>query len=235
MRLISEIIEQEIINKLDNTLRVESFSQVANSEQVVTFCNVKWIKLYEFAYVNGVELQVKSIDGNEVTFTITSQSINYQTLVTIKKPLFFNGTLSNTKYEWSKYLNDDGINSERSKLPFIWLVSPTDEITNGFEQGSTRTSQCKLWFIHWSDWNLLNIDRQDEAVKPLYALMDEFQRTILRNASFFKGFNSFTTRDFPKFGTESQNGIEKQIFDSTLSAVEFDVNLEIFARYCENC
>lgn len=235
MKLISDIIEQEIINKLDNQLRVESFSAVANNEQTVTFCDIKWLKLYEFVTVNNVKLIVKSITNNTVVFKITTQSINYSTLVLIQKPLFFNGTLSNTKYEWSKYLNDFGVNSERDKLPFIWLVSPTDEITNGYDQGSTRTATCKLWFVHWSDWNLLNIDRQNEAIRPLYSLVNAFQQAIVKNGSMFKGFNQYTTRDFPKFGVENTNGIEKQIFDSTLSAVEFDVNLEIFARYCENC
>lgn len=235
MKLISDIIEQEIINKLDNQLRVESFSAVANNEQTVTFCDIKWLKLYDFVYANNIKVDIQSIDGNTVVFAITTQSIDYQTLVLLQKPIFFNGTLSNTKYEWTKYLNDDGINSERDKLPFIWLVSPTDEITNGYEQGSLRTATCKLWFVHWSDWNLLNIDRQNEAIRPLYALVNAFQQSIVRNASVFKGFNQYTTRDFPKFGVENANGIEKQIFDSTLSAVEFDVNLEIFARYCENC
>lgn len=231
MKLISDIVREEIIDKLDNVLEIVSVGTVAQGKQYVTFSCIKWLKLYDHAIVNGLNYSIDSINGNTVTFLITNVNvaITNNSVVLVKKPLLFNGTLSNTKLEWSKFDT-----KERNKLPFIWLVSPTDETDNAINS-TTLNYQLKLWFVHWSDWNKLNADRQDEAIRPLKVLEKYFKEAIKNNASVFNSFTNQTTRDFPKFGTLGTNGIEKTIFDSTLSALEFDISLEIFKRYCLKC
>lgn len=238
--LVSEIIEQQIINQLDNFLEAIEFGE-HNPEtglQNVTFCDLKWLKLYlDRLMINGNPYKVKAINGTVVTILVGDEPLVGDEVFTLPLPMFLNGTLSNTKWEWSKYVDPTTkVNAERDKLPFIWLVSPTEERVDSYDQGGGVTVAAKLWFVHWSDWSKLNIDRQDEAIKPLIALQREFMNTMLRFSYIFEGSSlDYSRRDFPKFGTENENGIDKAMFDSTLSAVELDVNFKVISRYCENC
>ena len=238
--LVSEIIEQDIINKMDNVLGALAFGEhdPETGLQDVDFCNIKWLKLYlDRLLINGNPHKVKAVNGTVVTILVGDEPLIGDEVFTLPLPMFLNGTLSNTKWEWNKYVDPTTkVNSERDKLPFIWLVSPTEERIDSYDLGSSTTVVAKLWFVHWSDWKKLNIDRQDEAIKPLIALQKEFIATMLRFSYIFDGRSlSYSTRDFPKFGTENENGIDKAMFDSTLSAVELDMNFKLLNRYCENC
>lgn len=238
--LVSEIIEQEIINQMDNFLEAVAFGphDPETGLQDVTFCNIKWLKLYlDRLQINTVSFQVKAVSGNTATILVGDEPLLENEIFALPLPMFLNGTLSNTKWEWNKYVDPvTKINSERDRLPFIWLVSPTEERIDSYDQGQSTTVVSKLWFVHWSDWTKLNIDRQDEAIKPLIALQKEFINAMLRRSYVFDGRSlNYSRRDFPKFGTENENGIAKGLFDSTLSAVELDVNFKLLNRYCENC
>lgn len=240
MKLISEQIQAFVIDKLDNSLKaveVGIFDDV-NMQQSITFCDAKWLKLYlDRLLINGVPHKIVEVIS-EVQFVVqTDVELTILEIYSIPKPLLLNGTLSNTKWEWNKYVDPTSKqNKEREKLPFIWLISPTEEKISDYGSGNTKTVVGKFWFVHWSDWKKLNVDRQDEAIKPLIALTNEFINTMLRNGHIFVGESlSYSRRDFPKFGTENETGIEKALFDSTLSAVEIDMNFQMFNRYCENC
>lgn len=230
--LIRDIIQTNIVNKLDNRLYIESIDSINSGLQTITFCSVKWFKLYNYIYVDGYKVSATLISNNRLSLILPTvlPPINYNTVITIQKPLLFDGTLSNTRVEWAKYSD-----SERDKLPFIWLVSPTETNTANDNGQGLSTAILKLWFIHWSDWTKLNADRQNEAVRPLYALYREFMNTINRNTHIFEGYDNVSDRDFPKLGVLGANGVEKTVFDSTLSAVEVDLNLRIFKRYCDFC
>lgn len=232
MTLIRDIIQDHIINKLDVSLSIVAVGSVSEGKQSVTFCNIKWLKLYESVNVAQLVYMVDSINGNTVIFNIPTgaPAFTLNTVPTLNRPLLFDGTLSNTKFEWAKFDN-----SERNKLPFIWLVSPTETQTDNIQGSGTKTAVLKLWFIHWSDWSKLNADRQNEAVRPLYALVKEFTKTINRISYVFEGYDTAIDRDFPKLATRGENGGEATLFDSTLSGVELDINVKIFHRYCENC
>ena len=230
--LIRDIIQEHIINDLDNRLTVLSVGGVTSGQQSVEFCNIKWIKLYGFVTVGSTQYQVVSITGRTVLFAIPTGGAPFtlNSDVRINRPLLFDGTLSNTRVEWSEY----DVN-ERDKLPFIWLVSPTETNTANDNGQGLKTAVLKLWFIHWSDWSLLNADRQNEAVRPLYALYYEFMKTINRNTHIFEGYDNVSDRDFPKLGVLGANGVEKTVFDSTLSAIEVDLNVRIFKSCCDFC
>lgn len=238
MKLISEIIQEEIIDKLDNSLEIVSLEEPVTVgdlvTQEVTFCCLKWLKLYNQAFNSETEepFKVYSISGKTVKFELIegNNAIELNTPLAIKKPILFNGTLLNTQLEWTKLTLD-----EREKLPFIWLESPTPETFGNDETGIARTSACRLWFVHWSDWQLLNANRQAEAIKPLSSLVEEFIATIDRNTIYFAGYDNFLMRDFPKFGTQAPNGAERSILSATLSALGVDISVKILKRYCENC
>lgn len=227
--LISNQIQNHVVARLDNSVKIIAVSAVVDDKQTVTFSCLKWMKLFAFVNNGSTPVLIDSYFNNEVTFSIEepSQEFFKASIVTIPRPIFLNGTLSNTKFEWNKFELD-----ERNKLPFIWLVSPTQEVVN---RHLTKRSQLRLWFVHWSDWSKLNVDRQSEAIEPLMMLVKEFVNTIERQGNIFESYDNYTLKDFPKFGTETPNGIDKVIFDSTLSAIEMNIDVNIFVNCCTNC
>lgn len=232
-RLISEIIEEEVIDKMDLSLIVTDFEPATGSPltQRVKFCSNRWLKLFSCVVIDGNEIAATVEDDGYVTLAIgaTVPAVNFNTVITLKKPYYFVGTLLNTKLEWAKFST-----SEKKKLPFIWLVKPTSETFNDAQAGIERTSDVEAWFVHWSDWSKLNAYREEEAVKPLMALLDAFIKAIVDNP-LFDEYDNYVIKDFPKFGTETPNGSANTVFDSTLSAVKLNLSLLIFAHDCANC
>jgi hypothetical protein len=231
MRLLSDIIEAEVVDKLDNRVKVNSAGvwDSVTKTQVVTLCNEKWLKLYGFVYNTlGTRLEVVSYNQNgTITLSVPDapNAVAKGQNLTINRPVFFHGTWYNTTEEWIKFSED-----ERDKLPFIWLVYPVDEQFNEPQNAVERQSPARLVFVHWSDWlNSTNNDRMQDSVKPLTALVSEFIATIDRNRAIFRERQGFRMKSYPKFGTETERGIVA-VFDSTLSAVEVDVNLSIFHK-----
>lgn len=230
MELVSDVIANDLLPNIDNVLTIVDFLPVnANDVQPVKFkCN-KWVDLFGFVYNNGVPVQVIGKNDGYINFEIgsPSQEFTADSIVTLKIPLFLNGTLSNTKEEWNRFELD-----EREKLPFVWLVSPTYQKSNQY--ANYFTANLDLWFVHWSDWEKLNKDRQDEALRPLLAFVGAFMEVFTTNKEKFKEYSMINSADYPKFGTESSRGIEKQIFDSTLSAIHLQIDASIKNK-CKNC
>lgn len=225
--MITDIVEDEIINKLDNTLKVISASAVVNNVQTLTFCNIKWLELYK-VFVGGLE--VVSISGNSVSVT-TSTPIQVGAILEIPRPVFFHGTPLNTVQEWHEFSTN-----EKDKLPFIWLVTPTDENYQDRKSTIERISNCKLFFVHWSNWLELNQNRVNETIKPLHELVDAFLNKTNNNPSVFDRLsNNGRRKEYPKFGRETQKGIEEVIMNSTLGAISLDIELRIKKSYICEC
>jgi hypothetical protein len=220
MVLASNIVEKMIVDKLDLKLTVKTIN-----DQEVTFKCLKWFKLYGFVIYNNEQLTPTEIDGNTLTF---DTEYTFTNAFSLKKPLFLCGTLSNTKEEWNRFESN-----ERKKLPFIWLVSPTRSSKQN-DRTTPIDLDLSLWFVHWSDWSKLNKDRQDEAIKPLLVLVNAFLEVIETDKNTFLSYSGLDSSDFPKFGTTNKDGIEKKLFDSTLSAIELTMNLKVNAENC-NC
>lgn len=216
-----DLVQFDIINKFDNILKV-----VSVNGQEVTFKCLKWFNLYGFVIFNDSELKPISRNENTLTFD-TENEFTRSSLFTLKLPLFLDGTLSNTKMEWDKFEKH-----ERKKLPFIWLTSPT-QISKDKTESTILNYDLNLWFVYWSDWTKLNIDRQNEAIKPLSILVDAFLKTI-ENNQVFESYSSVQILDFPKFGTVENESINKSIFNSTLSGIELKVNVRAYNNEC-NC
>lgn len=242
-RLISDIVQTEIIDKLDGKLKLTEVLpyDLVSGTQLVKFCTPKWLALYNFACLDNDEAKRMAITGPDENGYYAVQVSEPNNLpafgelttlsnLALKNPLLFVGTLKNTKVEWAKFSLD-----EKEKLPFIWLTKPTAETFNGNNSSIERTSNLVLWFVHWSDWTKLNADREDEAVKPLFELVEYFTKAITKNTATFKDFDNFETQDYPKLATESPNGVENMVFDSTLSGVSVNISVDILVKNCNNC
>lgn len=225
--LIVDYIQTGVLDKMNTEVQIVEAGPVINGLQIVRFNCMKWMKLFDTFYVNGGEVLIVNYLSNFVQIETPSPGLPVGTICNLKKPILLNGTLSNTKEEWNRFELD-----ERSKLPFIWLVSPT-KIETDDQNSPFVTAQIDLWFVHWSDWSKLNKDRQDETLRPLYSFINAFFKAIKKNKLSFIKYSNLVMNDFPKFGTQDKNGIDKVIFDSTLSAVSTGFRLEV--RKKEKC
>lgn len=228
-RLISDIVEVEILNEMDTTLTVTAFDAVVAGTQRVKFCSPKWLALFWRVNVGAESFAVSGPDVDGYYTLTTDTSVGFNTQIDLPLPQFFCGTLLNTKLEWARFSR-----KEKEKLPFVWLASPTIEVFGGDSSPDSRNSDLDLWFVHYSDWGKLNADREDEAVKPLFSLLEAFTKALVANP-LFESFTGPTTKDFPKFATETPQGAQDVVFDSTLSAVNAKINVSIFAKGCLNC
>jgi hypothetical protein len=235
MRLIKDIVHDEIVSKIDNKLKVKTAGawDSVNETQVITVCNEKWLRLYDFLFNDsGTRLNVLSYNNDgTITLTVTdaTDAVSRGEFVTINRPHFFHGTLYSTTEEWEKFADH-----ERDKLPFIWLVYHIDEDFKEPQNAVERTSPLRLVFVHWSDWvGMTNEQRMDGFVKPLTAAVDEFIHAIDSNRAVFKERSGFRVKTMPKFGIDSANGTTNTVFNSTLCAIELNINLEIFKE--NNC
>jgi hypothetical protein len=225
--LITDIVEQEIVNKLDNLLKVIRASAVVNDVQTLEFCDIKWLELYN-EFTNG--LQVVSVSGNSVDVA-TSTPITVGTILEIQRPLFLDGTPLNTVQEWHEFNPN-----EKEKLPFIWLVTAVDDGYQNRTSAIERIVNCQIFFVHWSNWLELNQNRVNDTIRPLHKVIDAFANKVNNNPPVFDRLsNNGTRREYPKFGRETNEGIEEVIMNSTLGAIRYNVELRIKRNYICEC
>lgn len=233
MQDIDKIVENEIIDKINTSIKVKTAGAVNNMAQTVTFCNQKYLRLFDVLVdkVLDIPYLVLSNDGYNVVIQITNdmEPIKKGAILDIPKPFYHRGTPRALNSEWSQ-ISDD----ERDKLPGVWLLNPIDE-TFLLKNDVERTAEIMLFIM--CSANLeddVTEDLREKNVFPMLQMAKEIERAIASNPKFFNRLETYKTRDYSVFGTENTNGMIKQIIDSKLSAVSMGFSLEILKGNC-NC
>jgi hypothetical protein len=220
MVTVGNIIENRIVSKMENVLEIVSFTNETDGFSYVIFEDLKYIRLYKYILINDEQYEFSIIDNHTLRI---EGSVNFNTEIKLPIPPFFQGTLSNTKFEWERFSN-----KEADKLPFIWLNSPEDERIDISGNGGTSEVQIEVWFVHHSNWKKKNSDRINESIEPLRSLVREFMRKVDHR---FPPYDNFSLRNFPKFVDEQNN---KLVFSSELSAVQLNMNIRFYPYNCTN-
>lgn len=233
MRDIYEIVQTEIFDKIDNTIKIESVSVPSSGNQNVYFCKNKWIRVNQVVKDSlNREYKITSIaqDG-EVTLKLPNgvTSIVKRTIFTIKEPIFLFGTKINANNEY-KLKGPDS----RLKLPLCWLVESISETEYSIKESKERDSSVRFYFLDDNNPNqYLTNDYRLNVVAPMIALKDEVKRVIESNV-LFELPNSYSIRTITRFGTEQEQGAFENILDENLSGVELSVTLPIY-KSGKNC
>ena len=230
---IDKIVENEIIAKINTAIKVKTASTVVDGEQTLTFCNQKFLRLFDVLVdkVLDISYLVLSNDGSNVVVQITDDMnpIERGAILDIPKPFYHRGTPRALNSEWSQISND-----ERNKLPGVWLLNPIDEVFS-LKNDVERTAEIMLFIMCSADLKHdVTEDLREKNVFPMLQLAKEIERSIASNPKFFNRLESYKTRDYSIFGTENTNGMIKQIIDSELSALSMGFSLEILKDNC-NC
>jgi hypothetical protein len=216
---IVDIVEGQIVNKINNQLTVNSFVG-----GVITVCDLKWARVNKTLTDSASnDYLIQSIDDETKEITLTTAYIGTIGTVYLEIPLYVHGTPKTTNIEWTKLTNN-----ELAKVPFIWLVEPVSERVFGNDSSVERESELRVLFCDNRDgaqWT--NGDIHAERSKTLYEMIEAFVEAIQKNP-IFKRYTDFSTRNLTKLGTENAQGFEKNVIDAELTAIELRLTLPIY-------
>ena len=221
---ITKIVKEEIIDKMDVTINVTSING-----NVLSICDFKWIRLGTvFKDDLGKEYTVTKVDAG--TITITSVHTFTGSKLHLKPPYFFVGTPIATNSEWTSFNND-----ERKKVPFAWMLEPTNEVLKGEQSDLERESSIHIVFLDSNDivsWR--TDDTHKNRLQGLFNMVSDFRKAIIDNP-LFDDVDDMRLKNFTKFGKETASGVENNIIDANLTGVEMRVTLKILKQNSCKC
>lgn len=214
----------EIVADIDKTIQV---SRVEGAELITPklfVCDFKWLKIGSIILDDQDRPATVTQFGEnwivvekEDPFVWTSK---YFTIV--QDIYYFKGSPLATNREWQNYAR-----LESGKVPFVWLVSPTTEVFYNNGQALERESDLRLFFLDITSPNYTVQQHHDNVIKYLNAWIDGFLDAINKNRRDFERFDSYTLKEISRFGVETPQGVENNIIDSNLSAIELRFTLPI--------
>ncbi len=221
MKDIINIVQDEIIDKMDLTITVDSFIG-----GVLTVCNVKWARIGMIVTDGSLnDYTVTAVDYDLSTITVSPNGayVFSGTTLTLIRHYFFVGTPIATNKEWKSFNRD-----ERKKVPFAWMLEPTSESFKSEQDTLERESSLIMIFLDSNNieqW--ITTQTHSERLQALYNMVEEFVNTIKRNALFYSEDLEFDTKNFTKFGRETSSGMDSNIIDANLTGIELRLTLSV--------
>jgi len=227
MKDIFDIVKDEIIDKIDLTVKVVSVSNVG-SIFTIELCDNKWVRVNQYLNNGAHNWLITAINSNGIitaTKPTGSSNITKRQILTIKEPTFMSGTKLAVNSEWLSLTND-----MRNKLPLIWLLESIEEQEFGIKSSIERKSKVRVLFLDDNNPKQYLIkDYRKNVVSPMLGLKDSFVDAINKNL-IFDYIESWSSKPFTRFGTENENGYLNNILDADLSGVQLDISLPIYKR-----
>jgi hypothetical protein len=224
MRDISVLFE-EIVNKIDTSIEVSSYS----SKRFYT-CNTKWIRPGKIIFGKTSS----DADASSVVTSVVKDTyfeIESATLVkSVRCPLPFpiTGTKLATNIEFEK--KDKNM---LNKTPLVWLLENHSEKLYGLEASLERDLEMTILFLDETDvLNYYTKDHRLQVSEPMIALQEEFEK-VINNFALYKRLNSFNRKVFSRFGTETENGMYKNILDANLSGTIITYTVSKYKDACK--
>lgn len=234
MRDIYDLVQEEIFDKINLSVKVVSATALSGGTQNIEFCNSKWVRVGQY-----VE------DSSSKKWKVTA--ISSLGVVTLKKPTGATDivakntlTLISPKFLFGTHTSaNNELTIKRQKtndvLPLIWLVENIGEVEYGKQSTIERDSSLRLFFLDDIDpSNGLNEDFRKNVVSPMLNLKDEFLRVVNANP-IFKEYSSVDIRTITRFGNEKEKGVFENILNDNLSGVELRITLNIYKKNKCNC
>jgi hypothetical protein len=148
----------------------------------------------------------------------------------VRCPLPFEivGTKIFTNIEWTK-----ADRNLLNKTPLIWLLENHTEKVYGDEASLERDIRMKVLFLDETDiTNYSTSDHREQVVEPMLSLQEEFVK-VINNKPIYKRLKDFNRDTFSRFGTETENGMLKNILDANLSGIIIDFSVSKFKEPCK--
>lgn len=228
MRDIYDIVQEEIFDKINVSVKVVSASALSGGNQTIEVCYNKWIRVGHYLTdINDKKWLIQSVteSGIVVKKPTGATNIAINDTLSITSPKFLFGTRKSANAEYSK----------NRSLPIIWLVENIREKEYNYGSSIERESQLRFYFLDENNPNqYTNEDYRKNVVTPMYGLKDEFLRVVNTN-KIFKTFDSVDIRPITRFGNESEKGMLENILNDNLSGLELNITLGVYRRKKCNC
>lgn len=214
----------EIVADIDKTVKVGKTYFPENREFRMDVCSLKWLKIGSVILDNqNRPSTVTQIGENYIVVHKDDPFVWTSKYFTIVQDIYyFKGSPLATNQEWKFFEKD-----ETDKVPFVWLVSPTTEVFYNNGQANERESDLRLFFLDITSPTYTVQQHHDNVIKYLNAWIDAFLEVINKNRRDFGRFDSYTLKEISRFGVETPQGVENNIIDSNLSAIELRFTLPI--------
>ena len=218
------ILVKNLVNQIDSkvTGSYDSINMRFNT------CDTKWAMIGK---------SVTDEFGNSMAITEIEQDawvkltdIPQGTFINLPTPFFINGTKIATNNEWTKTTTNIA-----NKTPLVWLLEVFTEEVFSNESPLEIETEIRLFFL--DETNILQNWTQDHRqtrVVPLVKLSEAFVEIIKKN-KIYKRPSQYMRKTFSRFGTETENGMLKNILDANLSGVELQIELKKYKENCKNC
>lgn len=232
MRDIFDIFKTEIVDRIDNTVKVLTVTNVATTF-TVTLCNNKWVRVGQYLTdADNKQWRITEIsEAGVITCTkpTGANDIVKRDILTIKEPVPLYGTNKTANADYIKLSNDS-----RLKLPLVWIVENVTEEEYGLMQSLERRSDIRVYFLDDNNpKQYATLDYRRNVVTPMLGLKDSFIDAVKGNR-LFDTLDSWRIRPITRLGNEDEKGVFENILSENLSGVELRITLPIFKLNC-NC
>lgn len=224
MRDISVLFE-EIVDKIDTSIEVNSYS----NKRFYT-CNTKWIRVGKIVFgKTSTDADTSSV----VTAVVKDTYFEVESATLIKSvrcplPFVITGTKLATNIEFTK--KDNNL---LNKTPLVWLLENHSETLYGIDSPVERDMEMTVLFLDETDVkNYYTKDHRLQVSEPMIALQEEFEKAI-NKFSIYKRLEKFNRKVFSRFGTETENGMYKNILDANLSGIIITYSVSKYKDACK--
>lgn len=230
-------IVAEVVQGIDNTVKIMRVVDVEPFSIRVIVCDTKWLKLGGVMFANEDVFDVLELnrETGEVLFSKVGTLLQKGDVGTLKAPVFIHGTRTTANAEWLKSIASD----IRYGVPLIWL----HESIPGTEYDVAVSSiaydaQVRLFFLDELTDTVNGVTNEalqpspayhlrEQAAKPMQALVDQFYITLGERYDVERSASNFR-QVLTIFGNENQTGVYEKILDANLGGVEVRPTLTVY-------
>lgn len=234
-KLFSQLIKNEVYAKVDSSVSITG-SAFIGGNTYFNSCNWKWIYTSNKVTINNIDYIFEDSDITGYDYMVKDVDLSNITSLVLNNLTWFIGTYKEVNTDFVNHLS----NSEREKLPMIWLsFNPAPKSRQNHDPlsyiGETHT--FTMFFCASANFQYFRTeDHLDTRVAALNSYVDAFIEAIKSNKSVFYTDEVFETEKYyyPKFGKieDSQKKTGETIIDSQLSAIELNISVQALKK-CE--
>jgi len=232
---IVQIVRDEIVANIDNTVIVKEI--VTDDELTITIklCDYKWIKVGQFMvdenFAQWGITSINTITGEIVVLIPGETTLVKRQVLTIIEPTFVFGSVKTADNEWTLRNNSNSIVG----LPLIWLAGSVNENEDEFDSPIDYEASLRIFFLDVIDMtDSLDDQQRDQGVRPMLALEKGFNDSIESSYKVDR-LKSGQRKTLSIFGNEDKGGFYEMIFDEELGGVEARPTLTIYKSVACKC
>lgn len=226
-RDIVDVIKEDIVDMIDNTVRVKEITLDSDPDLRFIVCDLKWMKVgqslidensnsYSVAFIDFETNEVRALRPSP-TAVLTKGSV-----LQIIKPKYYHGTAIVANNEILTGVNHD----IRLAVPFIWVKETVTGYSYPEDSSQDFDAEPVIYFLDEINEKALNADQRTQGVKPMLALKEAFYDAIDNGYGVERRTRSFE-RTISRFGRENEKGMFTYILNANLGGVEIRPTLTV--------